>query len=135
MRKKCLLEPNGRCSGLGRNADQPVEDLSPLRRDSSSTKHHQMPDTDALIERLFPVTTSEILRDPAASDFSFVMPSKVSQTMDILPNIHSDTSVSERFNVTLRTIRRTIRERARERNLGSENLAVLGGLPRLKLSD
>jgi hypothetical protein len=94
-----------------------------------------MPDTDALIERLFPVTTSEILRDPAASDFSFVMPSKVSQTMDILPNIHSDTSVSERFNVTLRTIRRTIRERARERNLGSENLAVLGGLPRLKLSD
>src|ERR1019366_4442358 len=79
MRKKCLLEPNGRCSGLGRNADQPVEDLSPLRRDSSSTKHHQMPDTDALIERLFPVTTSEILRDPAASDFSFVMPSKVSQ--------------------------------------------------------
>jgi hypothetical protein len=38
-----------------------------------------MPDTDALIERLFPVTTSEILRDPAASDFSFVMPSKVSQ--------------------------------------------------------
>jgi len=31
MRKKCLLEPKGRGSGLGRNADQPVENLSPVR--------------------------------------------------------------------------------------------------------
>jgi hypothetical protein len=31
MRKKCLLEPKGRGSGLGRNADQPVENLSPER--------------------------------------------------------------------------------------------------------
>jgi hypothetical protein len=119
MRKKCLLEPKGRGSGLGRNADQPVENSSPNRPGSFSAQHHQMPDTDALVERLFPVTASEILRDPAPLDFSFVMPSKVSQTMDILPNIHSDTSVSERFNVTLRTIR----ERARERNLGRK----LGG--------
>ena len=120
MRKKCLLEPKGRGSGLGRNADQPVENSSPKRPGSFSAQHHQMPDTDALVERLFPVTASEILRDPAPLDFSFVMPSKVSQTRDILPNIHSDTSVSERFNVTLRTIRE---ERARERNLGRK----LGG--------
>ena len=35
-----------------------------------------MTDVDALIEALFPVSTSEILRDLAALDFSFVMPSK-----------------------------------------------------------
>jgi hypothetical protein len=35
-----------------------------------------MTDIDALIERLFPVTTSEILRDLSALDFSFVVPSK-----------------------------------------------------------
>jgi hypothetical protein len=37
MRKKCLLEPKGRGSGVGRNADQPVENLSPERPGSSST--------------------------------------------------------------------------------------------------
>jgi hypothetical protein len=37
MRKKCLLEPKGRGSGLGRNADQPVENSSPERPGSSST--------------------------------------------------------------------------------------------------
>ena len=71
-----------------------------------------MREMDALIERLFPFTTSEILR--AALDFSFVVPSKVSQTVDILPNMHADISVAKRFNVTLRMIR----ERARSRNLG-----------------
>jgi hypothetical protein len=69
----------------------------------------QMTEMDALIERLFPVTTGEILRDNAALDFSFVVPSKVRQTVDILPNMHADISVAKRFNVTLRTIR----ERAR----------------------
>ena len=73
-----------------------------------------MADIDALIERLFPFTTREMLRDLAGLDFSFVVPSKVSQTVDILPNMHADISVAERFNVTLRTIR----ERARSRNLG-----------------
>jgi hypothetical protein len=77
----------------------------------------QMREMDALIERLFPVTTSEILR--AALDFSFVVPTKASQTVDILPNMHADISVAKRFNVTLRTIR----ERARSRNLGRK----LGG--------
>jgi hypothetical protein len=88
----------------------------------------QTTDIGALIERLFPVTTSEILRDLAALDFSFVVPTKVSQTVDILPNMHADISVAKRFNVTLRTIR----ERARARSLGRK----LGGtrLPRLKLS-
>jgi hypothetical protein len=79
----------------------------------------QMREMDALIERLFPVTTSEILGDNAALDFSFVVPSKVSQTVDILPKMHADISVAKRFNVTLRTIR----ERARARNLGRK----LGG--------
>jgi integrase len=69
---------------------------------------------DALVESLFPVTMSEILRDLTALDFSFVVPSKVCQTVDILPNLHADISVAERFNVTLRTIR----ERARSRHLG-----------------
>jgi hypothetical protein len=79
----------------------------------------QMTDIDALIERLFPVATSEILRDYGALDFSFVVPPKVSQTVDILPNMHADISVAKRFNVSLRTIR----ERARSRNLGRK----LGG--------
>jgi hypothetical protein len=72
-------------------------------------------DIDALVETLFPlVTTSEMLRDLAALDFSTVRPPKVCQTVDILPNMHADISVAARFNVTLRTIR----ERARSRNLG-----------------
>jgi hypothetical protein len=79
----------------------------------------QMTEMDALIERLFSVMMSEILPDNAALDFSFVVPSKVSQTADILPNMHADINVAKRFNVTLRTIR----ERARSRNLGRK----LGG--------
>lgn len=35
-----------------------------------------MTDVDAIKEALFPVSTSEILRDLAALDFSFVMPPK-----------------------------------------------------------
>jgi hypothetical protein len=41
-------------------------------------------DIVALVESLFPVTMSEILRDLTALDFSFVVPSKVCQTVDIL---------------------------------------------------
>jgi hypothetical protein len=33
-----------------------------------------MTDVDAIIEALFPITTSDILRDLAALDFSFVIP-------------------------------------------------------------
>ena len=37
MRTKCLLEPKGRGSGSGRNADQPVANSSRERHGSSST--------------------------------------------------------------------------------------------------
>jgi hypothetical protein len=35
-----------------------------------------MTDIDALIERLFPVTSSDMLRDLGALDFSFIIPPK-----------------------------------------------------------
>ncbi len=35
-----------------------------------------MTDVDAIIEALFPITTSDILRDLAALDFTFVVPPK-----------------------------------------------------------
>jgi hypothetical protein len=89
-------------------------------------------DMDALIARLFPlVTTSEMLRDLAALDFSIVRPPKVCQTVDILPNMHADISVAERFNVTLRTIR----ERARSRHLGRSGDGWDGPLLRAGLDD
>jgi hypothetical protein len=73
-----------------------------------------MTDTESLIETLF--ATYMIDPNPVALDldFSSVVPLKVSQTVDILPGMHADRSIAERFNVTVRTVR----ERGRARNLG-----------------
>jgi hypothetical protein len=48
---------------------------------ASVRKHHRMTevDVDALIEKLFPVTATEMLRDLASLDFSIVVPSKVTE--------------------------------------------------------
>jgi hypothetical protein len=56
-------QANGDCAGLRRFR-------SSIRAGSSMT------DIDALVEKLFPVTASDMLRDLAALDFTFVVPPK-----------------------------------------------------------